>query len=60
MNRGDTFTHATVQEHTETGEWRAARCTVTRVALGVVWYKLDGEHKAKSYFAIEDAHKYVR
>ena len=58
MKRGDTFTHAVVQERLADGSWRPARCTVTRVAQGRVYYKLEGERKAKTCFSVDDVHKF--
>jgi hypothetical protein len=58
VKRGDTFTHAIVQERLEDGSWRPAQCTVTRVAQGLVYYKLEGERKAKTCFSIDDVHKF--
>jgi hypothetical protein len=60
MKRGDTFTHAIVQERLADGSWRPARCTVTRVAQGLVYYKLEGERKAKSRFSVDDVYRFCR
>lgn len=35
-------------------------CEVTRVAQGVVYWKPVGTEKAKTYFPIDDAGKYVK
>ena len=35
-------------------------CEVTRVAQGVVYWKVEGERKARQYFPIPDADQYVK
>lgn len=34
-------------------------CVVSRVADGVVYYKVGDERKAKNYIPVKDFHKYV-
>ena len=56
LKRGDKFTHAKwLDEHN-----KPLRCEVTRVAHGVIYWKGEGERKAKFYFKIEHADQYIK
>lgn len=56
MKRGDKFIHARFLDDKN----QPLRCEVTRVALGLVYWKAEGERKAKYFFRLEDAAKYVK
>jgi hypothetical protein len=56
MKRGDTFIHKRWLD----SENKPLECVVTRVAFGVVYWKVVGEKRSRQYFKIEEASKYVR
>jgi len=55
MKRGDKFIHARFLDEKN----QPLRCEVTRVAKGLVYWKAEGERKAKYYFSLEEKDKYV-
>jgi hypothetical protein len=56
MKRGDKFIHRRWLDENN----QPLKCEVTRVARGLVYWKAEGERKAKHYFRLEEADKYVR
>lgn len=56
MKRGDKFIHAKwLNENNQ-----PLRCEVTKVAQGVVYWKVEGERRARQFFPLEDVSKYVK
>jgi hypothetical protein len=56
MTKGDRFIHARVL----TEDYRPAVCTISKIAQGVVYYRVGGEKKARNYFPIEQAARWVK
>ena len=56
LKRGTKFLHASWLDG-ETNQ--PVLCEVTRVAQGVVYWKHEGQRKARWYFPVEQASKYV-
>jgi hypothetical protein len=56
MKRGDKFIHAKWLDDKN----QPLRCEVTRVAKGLVYWKAEGERKAKHFFSAEESTKYVK
>lgn len=56
MKRGDKFIHAKWLDDKN----QPLVCEVTRVAQGVVYWKVEGERKARHYFPLERASEYVK
>ena len=56
MKRGDKFLHAKWLDDKN----QPLRCEVTKIAQGVAYWKGEGERKAKHYFPVDEAAKYVK
>lgn len=56
MKRGDKFIHAKWLDEKN----QPLVCEVTKVARGLVYWKGEGERKAKYFFALEETTKYVK
>jgi hypothetical protein len=56
MKRGDKFLHA----HYINEDKTPLVCEVTRVANGLVYWKQEGERKARHYFELAKASQYVK
>lgn len=56
MKRGDKFIHAKWLDENNA----PLHCEVTRVAFGVVYWKAEGERKARHCFPVEQVNKYVK
>lgn len=56
LKRGSRFIHASWLDENK----QPLACVVTRVALGSVYWKCEGERKARQYFPLEKAFKYVK
>ena len=56
MKRGAKFIHARWLDT----ENKPMVCEVTRVANGIVYWKQEGERKAKTCFGLDEVSKYVK
>lgn len=56
MKRGTKFIHKNWLDDKN----QPLRCEVTRVARGLVYWKGEGERKAKWFFSLDEASKYVK
>lgn len=56
MKRGDKFIHARWLDENN----QPVLCVVTKVAQGVIYWKQEGERKAKHYFGEDQVTKYVK
>lgn len=56
MKRGDKFIHARWLDENN----QPLRCEVTRVARGLVYWKAEGEIRARQYFPLSEAERYVK
>jgi hypothetical protein len=56
LKRGTKFIH----KHWLDSNNQPLMCEVTRVSLGLVYWKQPGERKAHHYFRLEEAEKYVK
>lgn len=56
IRRGDRFTHKRVLASSGDG---MAICTVSRVAKDVIYYLVEDERRAKSYFSLDQQERVV-
>lgn len=56
LKRGDVFIHQKWLDE----NYQPCRCVVTAVRQGVVYWKQEGEKKAKMYFSEDLAYRYVK